>query len=506
MDIHDQSEAIAFLSTPGTYGETGAVKVIETHISLVFLINGRAYKLKRAVKLPYVDFSTYDLRLYYCRREVELNTRATPDLYRGIRRITREADGRLVFDGAGEAIDVVVEMNRFAQHDLFDRMASEGRIDAALMRRTAEMIASVHASAPVVHDASGSANMAGVLDINEAGFATSHVFDPNAVTARTDAFRRAWAERAERMDRREREDKVRLCHGDLHLRNLFMSPAGPRMFDCIDFNDQIATVDVLYDLAFLLMDLWHRGFGDFANVVANRYLDLSGEDDGFALLPFFMAVRAAVRAHVSATQIEEGAGADATLTDSAKAYFDFAGDLLRARTPRLVAIGGLSGSGKSTLADALAPRLCGAPGARIMESDRLRKAMFGVAPEARLPLEAYRPEVSRKVYAELNRRARLILADGGTVVVDAVFDREQDRLQIQSAADDLGVPFVGLWLNADAPVLLERVAERPQGTSDATPDVLAMQLAKDIGSLSWHRIDTGRPLDDVIAEISALVR
>lgn len=505
MDIHDQSAAIAFLSAPETYGETGTVKIIETHISLVFLIDGRAYKLKRAVKLPYVDFSTYELRLHYCRREVELNSRATPDLYLGIRRITREADGRMAFDGKGEALDVVVEMNRFAQHDLFDRMATEGRLNVPLMRQTAAMIAAVHATAPVVHAGSGSANMAGVLDINEAGFATSHVFAKDAVRHLTDAFRRSWADHVALMDRRETEDKVRLCHGDLHLRNLFMSPAGPRMFDCIDFNDQIATVDVLYDLAFLLMDLWFRGFADFANVVVNRYLDISRDDDGFVLLPFFMAVRAAVRAHVTGTQIEEGAGAGGHLAESARGYFDFAALLLAPGSPRLVAVGGLSGSGKSTLADALAPRLAGPPGARILESDRIRKAMFGAAPEERLPLEAYRPEVSRKVYKELGDRAHLILSGGGAVLVDAVFDRPEDRDTIQSLAEELGVPFTGIWLEAAAPLLKARVQSRPQGLSDATVDVLQAQLAKDLGQMRWNRIDTAGPIEAVLAATEALL-
>ncbi|MBA3041107.1 MAG: AAA family ATPase [Alphaproteobacteria bacterium] len=503
MDIHDQSAAIAFLSAPETYGETGAVKIIETHISLVFLIDGRAYKLKRAVKLPYVDFSTYDLRLHYCRREVELNSRATPDLYLGIRRITREADGRLAFEGEGEALDVVVEMNRFAQHDLFDRMATEGRLDAPLMRQTAAMIAAVHAAAPVVHAGSGSANMAGVLDINEAGFATSHVFATDSVRRLTDAFRRSWADHVALMDRRETEGKVRLCHGDLHLRNLYMSPAGPRMFDCIDFNDQIATVDVLYDLAFLLMDLWQRGFADFANIVVNRYLDISRDDDGFVLLPFFMAVRAAVRAHVTGTQIEEGADAQGPLAQSARVYFEFAASLLVPGAPRLVAIGGLSGSGKSTLADALAPRLAGPPGGRILESDRIRKAMFGADPDERLPLDAYRSEVSRKVYQELVERARLILSGGGAVLVDAVFDRPEDRDAIESLAEELGVPFTGIWLDADPSLLVVRVQSRPRGVSDATVDVLQAQLAKDIGPMRWTPVDSAGPVETVLAAIES---
>ena len=505
MDIHDQSAAIAFLSAPETYGETGAVKIIETHISLVFLIDGHAYKLKRAVKLPYVDFSTYELRLHYCRREVELNSRATPDLYLGIRRITREADGRLTFDGKGEAIDVVVEMNRFAQHDLFDRMADEGKLDASLLEASARMIADVHAQAPIVHTASGSANLGGVLDINAAGFATSHVFPENAVARLNAAFRSAWMDRIALMDRRESEGKVRLCHGDLHLRNLFLSPAGPRMFDCIDFNDQIATVDVLYDLAFLLMDLWHRGFPDLANVCANRYLDISRDDEGFSLLPFFMAVRAAVRAHVTGTQIESGADPDGKLTHAARAYFDCAAALLAAPSPRLVAIGGLSGSGKSTLADRLAPRLAGPPGARILESDRIRKAMFDVAAHERLPVEAYRPEVSATVYAQMADRARLVIAGGGTAVVNAVFDRPDDRRHISAIAEHLGVPFTGIWLEAGAGTLQSRIASRPKGQSDATLDVLEMQLAKDLGPMDWHRIDAAGAIDDVLEAVEALL-
>ncbi len=501
MEIHDQSAVIDFLGKAENYGFSGPVKVIETHISIVFLIDGRAFKLKRAVRLPYADFSTYDLRLHYCRREVELNGRATPDLYLGIRRITREADGHLVFDGDGEPVDVVVEMTRFAQHDLFDRMAQEGRLTTAIMEETAGMVAGFHATAPVIHAGSGSANLAGVLDINEAGFATSHVFPPGDVKRLAGAFREAWCGHAPLMDRREQDGRVRLCHGDLHLRNLFMSPAGPRIFDCIDFNDQIATVDVLYDLAFLLMDLWHRGFPDFANIVMNRYLDRTGDDEGHALLPFFMAVRAAVRAHVTGTQIEEAGDADGCLTKNARGYFGFADELLRTRTPRLVAIGGLSGSGKSTLADALAPRLGAAPGARLLESDRLRKAMFGVAAHERLPLDAYRPEVSQKVYEGLATHAAEILAGNGAVVVDAVFDRAEDRRLIQSVASQAGIPFTGIWLDADAAILMARIAARPQGQSDATPDILQRQLSKDIGDIGWTRLDATTPTDELVQKL-----
>lgn len=504
MDIHDQSPTIDFLTRGESYGLSGPVKIIETHISIVFLIDGLAFKLKRAVKLPYVDFSTPELRLAFCHREVELNRRATPELYLGVRQITREADGSLAFDGKGEMIDAVVEMQRFAQHSLFERMAAEGKLTTAMMEDTAEIVAAFHATAPVVHETGGAANMAGVLDINEAGFATSHVFAETDVHALAIAFRKAWEDIAPLMNEREAAGKVRLCHGDLHLRNIFMGDAGPRMFDCIDFNDRIATVDVLYDLAFLLMDLWHRGFHAFANAVMNRYFDLTGEDAGFRLLPFFMAVRAAVRAHVTGTQIEEDADPDGALTRSAKGYFDFAQELLHPHSPRLVVIGGLSGSGKSTLADALAPRLGSAPGARILESDRLRKAMFGLRLNERLPPEAYRPEISTRVYNALCEKAGVILAGGGQVLVDAVYDTEEHRDAIEAVATRLGVPFTGIWLDTAPEALKSRIKARPQGASDATVEVLERQMERDRGMIHWHQLDSSTTLDELVGEAERL--
>ncbi len=162
-----------------------------------------------------------------------------------------------------------------------------------------------------------------MLDINEAGFAAS-----NLCRERSHAFNKAFRAtlaRASLLDRREAAGKVRRCHGDLHLRNICLFDGEPRLFDCIEFNDQIATVDVLYDLAFLLMDLWHRGFPQLANLVMNRYLDEADDEDGFVLLPFFMAVRAAVRAHVTATQVEEGSRRRPTrLSAEARSYFDLA--------------------------------------------------------------------------------------------------------------------------------------------------------------------------------------
>lgn len=489
MIVQDQTDTVAFLSDPATYGGSAPVDTMETHISRIFLAGDCVFKMKRAVKLPYVDFSTADRRLEACRREIAFNAATAPELYLGVRAVTRGADGHLDLDGGGELVDAVVEMMRFDQESLFDRMALSGRLTPDLMTETARMIVHVHRAAPVVRAGGGVANVAGVLDINESAFAGSRTFRADEVAPLSRAFRQALDRHAPLLDRREAAGKVRRCHGDLHLRNIVLVDGSPRLFDCIEFNDAIATIDTLYDLAFLLMDLWHRGFEAYANRVMNRYLDEADDEDGFPLLPFFMAMRAAVRAHVTATRIDEGSDPDGRLAAEARSYFDLAARLLRPCPNRLVAIGGLSGTGKTTVAEALAPLVGTPPGARIVESDRVRKAMHGVPAETRLPPKAYTPETSERVYSEMAWRTGLILSESGTVVADAVFDRRADRDRIAAVAAARSVPFRGVWLEADPALLWERVRDRRGGPSDATVDVLSRQLARKAVCDDWETVD-----------------
>lgn len=499
--MEDQQQSIGLFSDPAAIAQPGPVETMETHISRIFLAGDRVWKMKRAVKLPYTDFSTPELRLAACRKEVALNARTAPKLYLGVRRITRAPDGRVAFDGDGETIDAVVEMRRFDQSALLDRMAAAGELTPALMTRVARMIAGFHRTAPIIRGVSGSANIAAVLDINRAGFDAAGLFDPAEVEVLDAAFRGVLSSHVARLDRREAAGKVRRCHGDLHLRNICMLDGEPRLFDCIEFNDAIATVDVLYDLAFLLMDLWHQGLVELANLVANRYLDTVDEEGGFVLLPFFMAVRAAVRAHVGAAQAKSATNGAAKLEAEARTYFELAGQLLDVPAPRMVVIGGLSGSGKSTVADALAPHVGAPPGARIVESDRIRKAIHRVPAETRLPDEAYSPDMSQKVYAEMARHAARVLGQGACVAADAVFDRQIDREAMEAVAAKAKVPFEGLWLEADEATLLSRVSNRTTGSSDATIDVLSRQLQRMSGSVSWRHLDATRPIDEIVEAI-----
>lgn len=490
----------ALFGSLASEGARERVDVIETHISRIFLVGDRAWKTKRPVKLPYVDFSTPELRLAACAKEVELNSKTAPGLYIACHRIAEQPDGRFVLDGEGRLADAAVEMRRFDQSNLLDQLALAGKLTPALMNETAHMIACFHREAPAVRGPGGAEAMARVLDINQAGLAASSLFQEGEKARFDIAFRAALARHGALLDRRAKEGKVRHCHGDLHLKNICVLDQMPRLFDCIEFNEEIATVDVLYDLAFLLMDLWHRGLFVLANLVVNRYLDETGDDEGFSLLPFFMAVRAAVRAHVTATLVEGGGGTEGG-ADQPRAYFDLAIGLLREEVPALVAIAGLSGSGKTSVSEMLAPVLGPPPGARIVESDRIRKALYRVAPEIRLPSDAYGSEVSQRVYREMVSRSAGILGQGGAVVAAAVFERSPDRAAIQAVAQNTGRPFLGVWLDAAPARLRQRVDERRGGPSDATVDVLEKQLGRNIAYMDWERIDADRDLKTIVEDV-----
>lgn len=489
-----QDEALAFMRAQ--LSRDGAkVERVETHLSVLLLGENLALKLKRSVKLPFVDFTQVEHRLAICERELALNRRTAPRLYRAVRRITRRGDGGLELDGGGPLVECYFEMLRFEDADLFAKMAAAGRLTPALMDRLAKQIAAFHERAQAGPTMGGADRLFRILDLSRQGLVETAFFSPADCAALQEALVTRWQCHRERLDARAAQGKVRRCHGDLHLANICLFEGQPTLFDCLEFDEELATVDVLYDLAFLLMDLWHRGLGRLANLCLNRYLDATGDEAGLALLPFFMALRAAIRAQVLALQAK---GATGHAAAEAQAYFALARRLLGESAPCLVAVGGLSGSGKSTLAGLLAPQIGPPPGARVLSSDRLRKGHFGVPAETRLPESAYAPEVSQKIYHELMTRAALLLQGGWSVVADAVFDRAADRAAIAAAAPD-GVRFSGLWLQAPADLLTQRVAARRDDPSDATVAVVAAQARRLGGEIGWPAIPAGGDAEEVLA-------
>jgi predicted kinase len=299
------------------------------------------------------------------------------------------------------------------------------------------------------------------------------------------------------LDERAAAGLVRRCHGDLHLNNIVLWKGRPRLFDAIEFDDDVATIDTLYDLAFLLMDLDRNGQRQAANIVLNRYLWRSNTQldlRGMRALPLFLALRAGIRAMVTAERAEQEQGSASVGDGQSACELLEAGIIyLTPSAPQLVAIAGLSGSGKSTLGRALAPEVGPAPGAIHLRSDLERKGLHGVDETSRLGPGAYTEKANRKVYATLRNKARQVLAAGHAAVVDAVFDRPEERAAIEEAAAELGVVFGGLWLEAPPSQLLDRVRARRGDASDATPEVVRRQLARDTGPLTtnWASIDAG---------------
>ena len=509
MVTEDQSEVVAFLASPSTHGGA-AVERIDTHASIVFLAGGRALKLKRAVRYDYLDFATAERRQTMCEGEVRINRRTAPALYRGVLPVTRQPDGSLALGGSGRPVDWLVEMIRFDQDGLFDRLAARGALDLALMRPLAAAIARLHASAEPRCDHGGAAGMGWVVDGNAAGFADegAGVLAPAACAALTRTSREQLARQRRLLDARRHAGLVRQCHGDLHLRNIVLLDGHPTLFDAIEFNDAIACTDVLYDLAFLLMDLWRRQLPRHANAVWNGYLADGQNLEGAALLPLFLSCRAAVRAKTSATaaRLQTDPLRKSELQDTARDYLAMAQRLLRPPPPCLIAIGGFSGSGKSTVAQALAPLIGAVPGAVVIRSDEVRKQLCGVPSLRRLGPEGYAAEVTRRVYDVTAHRAAQVVAGGHAAIVDAVYARSGDRHAIARIAEAAQVPFVGVWLEAPEPVLIARAKQRRLDASDADATVIREQLARDPGAIDWHRVDAAGALDEVQTATACLLR
>jgi aminoglycoside phosphotransferase family enzyme/predicted kinase len=492
MITEDQSSIVAYLSSPATHAGA-AVERIDTHASIVFLAGDRAWKLKRAVRYDYLDYSTADRRHAMCEAEVRINRRTAPALYCGVTGVTRQADGRLAIGGTGTPVDWLVEMTRFDQSGLFDRLAEAGLLPLKLMSPLAHAIARFHRTADGSVNQGGWDAMRCVIDGNAAGFAAEGAGILDRITCATLTNRARFVLNCVGglLDLRREDGLVRHCHGDLHLRNIVLLGDQPTLFDAIEFNDEVSSIDVLYDLAFLLMDLWRRELPHHANVLWNGYLSETGDLDGLRLMPLFLSCRAAVRAKTTATSASLHSDADrrAELQALADAYLTMAGALLEPPPPRLIAVGGLSGSGKSTLAMALAPAIGAVPGAVVIRSDEIRKKLCGVTPLERLGPEGYTDEMSRRVYATLMEHADKVVRAGHTAIADAVFAESADRDAIQQVARHAGVAFAGLWLEAPGALLLSRVEGRSSDVSDAGIEVIWRQLGYQLDSLGWHHLD-----------------
>ncbi len=514
----DKDAVERYLATPAAYGLPASTPVerIDTHISVIFLAGPHAYKLKKRVDLVYLDFTTLDARREACKRELMLNQRTAPSLYLDIVPVTETGDGLVLGENTdGTIVDWVVKMARFDQCNLLSHMADRGELTVAMVEKLARQLERFHKDAEVSRTDGGQARFVEILESNQKNFDPfiGKIYPPSLIERLGSFYADTLEALSGLIESRRASGWVRHCHGDLHLNNVVCLNGEPVPFDCIEFNDQFACIDALYDFAFLLMDLAFRAQSDrrlaaHANAALNAYLQAQSPEDlsetlkGLEALPFFMSVRASVRSHVSARMSRGAKSGASELEGFALAYAEFAEDLLRERKARLYAVGGLSGTGKTTIAKRLAPELGGSIGAVHLRTDIIRKRLAGVADFDRLSSDAYTQAASDQVYAEMARLASVALDAGQTVICDAVFAKPVERTLIEQVATSRSVPFEGIWLTAPPKMLESRVEQRSQaGTdaSDADERVVRLQLSYDLGDLSWTVVEAVGEPDRVCA-------
>lgn len=463
------------------------IRMIETHISRVFLAGAYAYKVKKPVDLGFLDFTDPDRRRYYCEEELRLNARLAPEIYLSVVPLTLRG-GHVRVGGEGVPVEHAVRMRRFRQQDQLDRVLAAGELGDTDMDVAADRIGRFHLAAPVGPPDAPWGTPEQVLKPMEANFTQIRL--PDGLASRRGALGElaAWTRERHavltpRLEARRQEGHIRECHGDLHLRNMARVEGHIVAFDGIEFDPALRWIDVVSDLAFLVMDLHSRG----EPALAWRFLDgwaaVTGDYPGLALLSFYRVYRHLVRAKVDTIRLHQAGvdGAEHTRLEARVArHLDLARETTRPARPWLLITMGLSGSGKSHLTRDLAPRL----GAVRLRSDVERKRLFGFPPlasGAAAPGEGiYSPEAGRRTYARLAELAAGLLDAGLPVVVDAAFLDPGRRDAFRTVARDRGLPFVILHCRAPEPVLEDRVARRARGgadPSDAGPEVLANQLA-----------------------------
>lgn len=499
-----QSDIIAFFSSPAAH-RGQEVKRIDTHANIAFLVGCDAYKMKRDVKFPFLDYSSLAKRKTACDAEIRLNSQYAPQIYRSALPITLEANGELELNGHGEIVEWVVHMNRFDEHLGLDRIAEEQGISAELALELAHLMVDAHKRTTRREAQPWIDDLMNYVNQNlEAFLEFPQFFPKDEVMALDVAARKEHAVIVPIIQRRGEEGLVRLNHGDAHLANIVMHEGKPLLFDAVEFDDAIATGDVLYDLAFLLLDLCERGELRAANVVFNAYLRQSHDPRhlrDLRVMRFYMMMRAAIRAKISAASAQHQDGAVRAKTEQqAVAYFEICKTALASVPPSLYAVGGLSGTGKTTLARALAPEIGHIPGAVHLRTDVIRKELLGLEETQKADKDTYTQALSDKVYAELQVRAGYVLQAGHSAIIDGVYAKAAERDSLSDLAQQNGANFAGFWLEADVDTLISRVKLRHGDASDADAEVVHQQQSYDPGPINWTRLDASISQEAVLEQ------
>jgi len=505
-----QQEILTFLkNTPHLWDTTNScpddIERIETHGATVLLGKYHAIKMKKAVHFDHMDYGTVEQRRIFCEKELTLNKKSAPTLYLEILPIYASIDTVYSFKTGDHPIEHLLKMRRFPKGNRLDEYINREDFSFDLQEKLADAVISLHTTAKIVASEENVPNFNGVIHKN---FQQLDGFCPDILELKdVQNYRQNLKNFVKKQDTlltsRITDQWVRWGHGDLHLQNICLLDGEPLLFDAIEYQDDFVISDILYDLSFLLMDLWERDLRAAANSIFNRYLTgmkCMTKPQGFQglqLLPFYLSMRAGIRTHVAGNRFlqSDDAKSRKEYAIQTRQLFDSSRSHLSPPPPRMIAIGGFSGSGKSTLARNLAPFIGAAPGAIRIRSDEIRRQLIGWDEYSKMPQSAYTSEQSAAVYKQMELCAKAILQTGHSVILDAVLDREIDQKSFEQVATDLHLPFTGIWLNVDQQVMKKRIEGRSRDASDATVQVLEQQISRNNKKNStWHQLDgSGTP-------------
>jgi len=494
------------------------LELIETHISWVILTGPYAYKIKKPVDLHFLDFSSLDKRHHYCLQELRLNKRLAPKLYLAVIKITGVPEHPQL-NGAGEAIDYAVKMVQFPQQAQLDRMLMAGVLTHTHIEAVARKVAAFHDGLASVEVNSRFGETGRVLAPVQDNFAQIEERSCSADAAVLQRLR-SWIERSFEsltplLKQRKSAGYIRECHGDMHLRNIAWYDNEVMIFDCIEFNDDLRCIDVVSEIAFMVMDLDDRKRPDLASWFLNRYLEYTGDYTGVGLLRFYLVYRALVRAKVDCIRASQD---DVTEPERKEAlteyqsYLDLAGRYIDPPHPSIILMFGLSGSGKTHVSDALLQSL---PAIRL-RSDIERKRLFGHQPlehtGSAVDSGIYARSATRQTYQHLQQLAASLVQSGFQVIIDAAFLHAWQRQLFFEVANNQAVPLVIVECTASEKVLRERLTSRAQlgrDASEADQQVLDRQLSsREPLTENEHKhrlgVDTENRMD--IEEITASIR
>ncbi|MCA9792047.1 MAG: AAA family ATPase [Candidatus Eremiobacteraeota bacterium] len=490
-------------------GAAAPFEIVETHISWVVLTGDYAYKIKKPLELGFLDFSTLEKRHLFCQEELRLNSRLAPHIYLSVVPVTGTLE-QPCLEGEGPILDYAVKMRQFDQSGLLDREIAEGRVSPEQIDGIAEIAADFHsriarAGAHSRHGLPENIQAPAIENFEETlELIGDHPARPRLARLREwteDAFARLRPLMASRHD----QGFVRECHGDMHLGNMVHLGGGELLiFDGIEFNDNLRWIDVLNEVAFLFMDLDHRGRPDYAWRALNRYLELTGDYQAVPLLDYYLVYRVMVRAKVAAIRLAQSH--DPALEEEFLAFLAQAERYAASHKPRLMITHGLSGSGKTYLSQKVLERV----GALRLRSDTERKRLHGLSAEqssgSGVNQGIYTPEASRRTYEHLVSQASCILKAGHHVIVDAAFLHAQNRAPFRRLAQEIPAEFLILDLQTDPDLCRRRIQQRQQDASEADLAVLDNQLAHE------HQLDpeeqaqavaVGHDLDQAMARLTS---